>query len=157
VVRDADSYRLALPGGSTNDVVTYRTLLTRARETVASAPTAAAADFAAAASMLRGGLLPAEGPAEWAELIRDRCRTDAAATGLHLAECAVLAGDPATAAVICTETVGVDRYLDPAWRLLISAQQQRGDDAGAEQARRRYDEVLKELGIHADGVDAAAR
>jgi DNA-binding SARP family transcriptional activator len=157
VVRDADSYRLALPGGSTNDVVTYRTLLTRARETVASAPTAAAADFAAAASMLRGGLLPEEGPAEWAELIRDRCRTDAAATGLHLAECAVLAGDPATAAVICTETVGVDRYLDPAWRLLISAQQQRGDDAGAEQARRRYDEVLKELGIHADGVDAAAR
>jgi DNA-binding SARP family transcriptional activator len=98
--------------------------------------------------MLRTGLLPEEGPAEWAEVIRERCRADAAATGLQLAERAVLDGDPATAAAICTETVSVDRYLDPAWRLLIAAQQQRGDDAGAAQARRRYGEVLVELGVH---------
>lgn len=164
VVRDGDSYRLALPGESTSDVVTYRLLLARARETVADTPTSAAADFTAAASMLRVGLLPEEGPAEWAEAIRERCRADAAATGLHLAECAVRAGDLATAAAICTETVNVDRYLDPAWRLLIATQQQRGDDAGAAQARRRYDEVLKELGVHtghrqptAEGVSATAR
>ena len=155
VVRDADSYRLALPGSSTCDVITYRNLLKRARETAASEPPTAAADFAAAASMLRVGLLPEEGPAEWAEAIRERCRADAAATGLHLAERAVLAGDPAAAAAICTETVTVDRYLDPAWRLLISAQEQGGDDAGAAQARRRYDEVLKELGVHAAGANRA--
>jgi DNA-binding SARP family transcriptional activator len=113
--------------------------------------------------MLRVGLLPEEGPAEWAEAIRERCRADAAATGLHLAERAILAGDLAAAAAICTETVTVDRYLDPAWRLLITAQEQGGDDAGAAQARRRYDEVLKELGVQAgsvnrtDGVIATVR
>jgi DNA-binding SARP family transcriptional activator len=163
VVRDADSYRLALPGTSTCDVITYRNLLTRAREMATTEPPAAAADFAVAASMLRVGLLPEEGPTEWAEAIRERCRADAAATGLHLAERAVLAGDPAAAAAICTETVTVDRYLDPAWRLLITAQEQGGDDAGAAQARRRYDEVLKELGVQAgsvnrtDGVIATVR
>ena len=163
VVRDADSYRLALPGTSTCDVITYRNLLTRARETATTEAPAAAADFAVAASMLRVGLLPEEGPAEWAEAIRERCRADAAATGLHLAERAILAGDPAAAAAICTETVTVDRYLDPAWRLLITAQEQGGDDAGAAQARRRYDEVLKELGVQAgsvnrtDGVIATVR
>jgi DNA-binding SARP family transcriptional activator len=149
VVRDADSYRLALPGASTCDVITYRRLLMRAREIAASEPTVAAADFAAAAAILRAGLLPEEGPAEWADAIRERCRADAAATGLQLAERAALAGDPAAAAAICTETVTVDRYLDPAWRLLIAAKAQGGDDAGAAQARRRYDEVLKELGVHA--------
>lgn len=153
VVRDADSYRLALPGASTCDVITYRSLLARARETAASEPSAAAADFATAASMLRVGLLPEEGPVEWAEAIRERCRADAAGTGLQLAERAVLAGDPAAAAAICTETVTVDRYLDPAWRLLIAAQEQGGEYAGAAQARRRYDDVLKELGVHTDSVN----
>ncbi len=153
VVRDADSYRLALPGASTCDVITYQRLLARARETAASEPPVAAADFATAASMLRVGLLPEEGPAEWAEAIRERCRADAAATGLQLAERAVLAGDPAAAAAICTETVTVDRYLDPAWRLLIAAQEQGGEYAGAAQARRRYDDVLKELGVHDDSVN----
>jgi DNA-binding SARP family transcriptional activator len=163
IVRDADSYRLALPGASTCDVVTYRRLLSHARETVATEPATAAADFTTAASMLRNGLLPEEGPAEWAEVIRERCRADAAATGLQLAERAVLEGDPATAAAICTETVSVDRYLDPAWRLLIAVQQQRGDDAGAAQARRRYGEVLLELGVHdsgathSEGIIATAR
>jgi DNA-binding SARP family transcriptional activator len=163
VVRDADSYRLALPGASTCDVITYQSLLARARETATSEPPAAAADFATAVSMLRVGLLPEEGPAEWAEAIRERCRVDAAGTGLQLAERAVLAGDPAAAAAICTETVTVDRYLDPAWRLLIAAQEQGGEYAGAAQARRRYGDVLKELGVHAetvnraDGVIATAR
>ncbi len=153
VVRDADSYRLALPGASTCDVITYQSLLACARETAASEPPAAAADFATAVSMLRVGLLPEEGPAEWAEAIRERCRADAAATGLQLAERAVLAGDPAAAAAICTETVTVDRYLDPAWRLLIAAQEQGGEYAGAAQTRRRYGDVLKELGVHADSVN----
>jgi hypothetical protein len=42
-------------------------------------------------------------------------------------------------------------------------QQQRGDDAGAAQARRRYGEVLLELGVHdsgathSEGIIATAR
>jgi two-component SAPR family response regulator len=152
VVRDADSYRLALPGASTCDVVTYRGLLARAREMVAAAPSTAAADFAGAVAMLRTGLLPEEGPADWAEVIRERCRADAAATGLQLAERAILERDPAAAAAICTEAVSVDRYLDQAWRLLIAAQQQLGDEAGAAHARRRYGEVLLELGVRETGV-----
>ena len=65
----------------------------------------------------------------------------------------MLADDPTAAAAICTETLGVDRFLDPAWRLLIAAQQQQGDEAGAAQARRRYDEVLEELGVRAGAAD----
>jgi DNA-binding SARP family transcriptional activator len=150
VVRDGDSYRLALPGSSTCDVATYRNLLTRALELSTTDLAAAAGDFATAASMLRAGLLPEEGPAEWAEALRERCRADASALGLQLAERALGAGDPACAAVICTDIVGVDRYVDPAWRLLILAKERSGDDAAARLTRRRYGEVLEELGVHGE-------
>jgi DNA-binding SARP family transcriptional activator len=148
VVRDGDSYRLALPGASICDVVTYRNLLARALDRSGTDAPAAAADFTAAASMLRAGLLPEEGPTEWAEALRERCRADASAAGVQIAERALMAGDPAAAAAICTETVDVDRYLDPAWRLLIVAKEQSGDDAAAALTRRRYNEVLDELGVH---------
>jgi DNA-binding SARP family transcriptional activator len=147
VVRDGDAYRLALPGTSTCDVVTYRRLLAHAAQIAEIEPTAAAAEFAGAASMLRTGLLPEEGPTEWAEAIRERCRLEAAGAGLQIAERARAAGDPSSAALVCADTVVIDRYLDPAWRLLIAVQDQSGDGAAAELTRRRYDEVLDELGV----------
>jgi DNA-binding SARP family transcriptional activator len=155
VVRDGDSYRLALSGASTCDVVTYRLLLARAVELVETRPAEAASEFGAASARLRTGLLPEEGPSEWAETIRDRCRAEGASAGLHIAERALDAGDPTSSAAVCIETVGIDRYLDPAWRLLIRAKEQSGDGAAAELTRRRYEEVLGELGINAvDGIDA---
>jgi DNA-binding SARP family transcriptional activator len=157
VVRDGDSYRLALPGASTCDVVTYRLLLARAVELVESRPAEAASQFGAAAARMRTGLLPEEGPSEWAETIRERCRAEAASAGLHIAERALESGDLTSAATICIETVGIDRYLDPAWRLLIRAKEQSGDGAAAELTRRRYGEVLGELGVAAvDSTDARA-
>ncbi len=149
VVRDGDSYRLALPGASTCDVVTYRTVLAHALEVCSTDPPAAAADFAAAAALFRTGLLPEEGPTDWAETIRERCRADALAAGLQLAERALGGGDPTAAAIICADAVAIDRYLDPAWRLLIIAKEQSGDGAAAELTRRRYEEVLDELGVRA--------
>ncbi len=163
VVRDGNSYRIALPGNSTCDVATYRNLLTRALELSTTDIAAATSDFATAASMLRGGLLPEEGPTDWAETLRERCRTDASALGLQLAERALASGDSVSAAAICTDIVGVDRYLDPAWRLLIVAKERSGDDAAARLARRRYTEVLEELGVPGettkppDRATAAAR
>ncbi|MGA7987695.1 MAG: AAA family ATPase [Candidatus Dormiibacterota bacterium] len=152
VVRDGDAYRLALPGRSTCDVVTYRRMLAHATQVAEIDPPAAAAEFARVASMLRAGLLPEEGPTEWAEAIRERCRLEGAAAGLQIAERARTAGDPAAAALVCADTVVIDRYLDPAWRLLIAVQDQSGDGAAAELTRRRYDEVLDELGVVRRGV-----
>ena len=157
VVRDGDSYRLALPGSSRCDVATYRALLTSALEISTTDLAAAAGAFTIAASMLRDGLLPEEGPTDWAEALRERCRSDASATGMQLAERALSAGDPASAAAICTEIVGVDRYLDPAWRLLILAKERSGDDAAARLTRRRYGEVLEELGVPAGTAEASDR
>jgi DNA-binding SARP family transcriptional activator len=154
VVRDGDAYRLALPGNSTCDVVTYRRMLANAVQSAELEPPAAAAEFSRAASMLRTGLLPEEGPTEWAEAIRERCRTEGAAAGLQIAERARSAGDPSSAALVCSDTVVIDRYLDPAWRLLIAVQDQSGDGAAAELTRRRYEEVLDELGVVRRGVAA---
>ncbi len=152
VVRDGDAYRLALPGMSTCDVVTYRRMLAHAVQIAGVEPAAAAAEFAGAAAMLRTGLLPEEGPTEWAEAIRERCRIEGAAAGLQVAERARSAGDPSSAALVCADTVVIDRYLDPAWRLLIAVQDQSGDGAAAELTRRRYEEVLDELGVVRRGV-----
>ena len=154
VVRDGDAYRLALPGTSTCDVVTYRRMLAHAMQITEVDPPGAAAEFAGAASMLRAGLLPEEGPTEWAEAIRERCRVEAASAGLQIAERARSAGDPSSAALVCADTVMIDRYLDPAWRLLIALQDQSGDGAAAELTRRRYEEVLDELGVVRRGIAA---
>jgi DNA-binding SARP family transcriptional activator len=154
VVRDGDAYRLALPGNSTCDVVTYRQMLAHAMQIAEIEPAAAAAEFAGAASMLRSGLLPEEGPTEWAEAIRERCRIEGAGAGLQIAERARFAGDPSSAALVCADTVVIDRYLDPAWRLLIAVQDQSGDGAAAELTRRRYEEVLDELGVVRRGAAA---
>ena len=156
VVRDGDSYRLALPGASTCDVITYRRLLADSLLLAENDPPAAAAGFAAAASLLRTGLLPEEGPAEWAEAIRERCRVDATAAGLQIAERARSAGDAPSAARVCADTVDIDRYLDPAWRLLIAVHEQGGDNAAAQLTRRRYQEVLDELGVVHAARDGAA-
>jgi len=156
VVRDGDSYRLALPGTSTCDVITYRHLLADAMRTAGADPATAASGFASAASLLRTGLLPEEGPVEWAEAIRERCRADATAAGLQIAERMRAAGDAQSAALVCADTVGIDRYLDPAWRLLIAVHEQHGDNAAAQLTRRRYQEVLDELGVaHSSREDAA--
>jgi DNA-binding SARP family transcriptional activator len=157
VVRDGDSYRLALPGSSTCDVAMYRRLLTRALDMSTTDVATAAAGFATAASMLRDGLLPEEGPSDWAETLRERCRAEASATGMQLAERALAAGDPVSASMIATETIGVDRYLDPAWRLLILAKEQSGDDAAARLTRRRYDDILAELGVRGETVERPDR
>ena len=159
VVRDGDSYRLALPGASTCDVITYRRLLADAMQLAESDSQAAATGFAAAASLLRTGLLPEEGPAEWAEAIRERCRVEATGVGLHIAERARSAGDASAAALVCADTVEIDRYLDPAWRLLIAVHEQHGDNAAAQLTRLRYQEILAELGVATpahDGVASAA-
>ena len=157
VVRDGDSYRLALPGNSTCDVVTYRSLLTRAMELSTTRSGGGGRRLRHCRLDAACWASPEEGPTEWAEAMRERCRADVSAVGLQLAERALSAGDPACAAAICTDVVGVDRYVDPAWRLLILAKERSGDDAAARLTRRRYSEILEELGVHGENAERPDR
>ncbi|WP_433679900.1 BTAD domain-containing putative transcriptional regulator [Nocardia sp. CA-119907] len=149
LMRRGETYSLVLQGRSAADVVAFETSLETARcalqvgdeDRAHSALTTALAEY-------RGELLPADGAAEWVVAERDRLRTQASLAGVTLAEFELGRGRAAAAIDALRRSLGIDPYLDRAWRLLISAYQRADDLAAAERARRDYAKMLAELGVH---------
>ena len=56
-------------------------------------------------------------------------------------------GDTSAALAAAERSVAVDRYGDEGWRLLIQAHERDGDLGAASRARKRYAEMLVELGV----------
>src|SRR5690625_4514704 len=151
VVRDGESYMLALGPGSRCDVTEVDDAL------AAAARAARRRDVAGQRSALQtalaaytGELLPEEGPADWLVPTRERYRTRVAEAAALLAELLLAAGDHAEAVRAAQRSVEIDEYRDDAWRTLIAALQTAGEPAAAARAARSYSRVLDELGVGED-------
>lgn len=151
VVRDGESYMLALGPGSTSDVVEVdEALAAAARAARRRDVTGQRAALAAALGAYTGDVLPEEGPADWLVPTRERYRTRVAEAAALLAELALAAGDHAEAVWAAQRSVDIDEYRDDAWRTLVAALRAAGEPAAAERAARSYSQVLRELGLADD-------
>jgi DNA-binding SARP family transcriptional activator len=156
VRREGAAYVLALPDVSCADVAVFAAARDEAREAARAGVgerVLAAGNRALAA--YRGALLPEEGPAEWAVVLRRRLAADAAEVALLVGDAAVALGSFDVAAAACARGLDIDRYHDGLWRALLDAQERSGDLAAASRTQRRYVEVLRELGLDVDPGDMA--
>lgn len=148
LVRDGDTYRLAIPEGSDADLVAFASYVVAGRAAQVVGDRAAAINaFSQALLRYAGDVLPEDGPAEWVVGARDQVRVDAADVAARLAGLTLEAGDPEAAYVAAERGLRVDRYRDDLWRRLVDAHRARGDQAAAARAERDYAQILEELGV----------
>ncbi len=155
LVRDGERYQLAMPPGSSSDLLEFDRAIAEA-ETARIAGDSAAAVRALdrALSQSTGDVLPEDGPAEWVIGVREHYRVRVAEAAATLAELHLSRHDPPSAATAALRSLDVDPCRDASWRLLLSAYAASGDLAAAEQARRSYAEVLTSLGVASSSAAA---
>lgn len=148
LVREGDTYRLALPEGSDADLVAFANHVVAGRAAQAGGDRASAVEaFSHAMLRYAGDVLPEDGPAEWVVGAREQVRVDAADVAARLAGLALQDGDPDAAYIAAERGLRVDRYRDDLWRRLVDAHRARGDQAAAARAERDYALILEELGV----------
>jgi DNA-binding SARP family transcriptional activator len=157
LVREGQTYRLALPEPSDADVVAFTRALVEARAATATGEARAAERALERALDAYGGdLLPEDGPAEWVVGEREHFRAEAAEAAATLAALQLARDAGMSAAVTCKRGLAIDPYRDPFWRLLVDAYEHAGEYAAAEKARRGYSAMLAELGLADDRPRAAS-
>jgi serine/threonine-protein kinase PknK len=145
LVRDGEAYRLAVPATAV-DLGRLR----RAMEAAESAERQGRDQRPVLEEVLdlyRGELLPEEGPAEWVVEARRELTEQVLACACRLATLELDAGDPSAATRAARCGLAVDRFHDPLWRLLITAQERAGQPGAAARSRREYGAILAELGV----------
>jgi DNA-binding SARP family transcriptional activator len=155
VVRDGDAYRLDVAPDDV-DLGRFDRAMAAGRAARSRGEVSAQA-FAAAIELYAGDLLPEEGPAEWVSDRRDQYRAKALEAAEGLASEALLTGDLATCVRACHFGLGLDRYQDALWRLLIAARERAGEAGAASRDRREYALVLDSLGVADDASLGLAR
>jgi len=155
VRREGDAYRLSLPPGGEIDLHRFEHEISLGRAARERGDhERARASFAAALDRYGGELLPEEGPAEWVVERREACRLAAVEAAQTLAELHFGAGDAEAAAAACLRGLGIERYHDPLWRLLIKARQAAGNQGAARRAEQGYREMLAELDLDSGSLSA---
>ena len=150
LVRAGDAYQLALPQGADVDIESFETELAAARRARADGDDTAAREALERCRDAYGGdLLPEDGPSEWVVKHRERFRMDATDAAQALATIQMASQEFEATAVTCEWGLRIDPYRDGLWRMLIRAHGAGGQLAAAEQARRSYRQVMRELGLPA--------
>ncbi len=151
LVRDGESYLLALDEDSVSDLHCFDVALAAARKArIDGAEDAVAAALRRAIDLYVGDVLPEDGPAEWVTTIRETYRIRVAEAAATLAEVELRRGDPVAAVAAARRSVDIERWSDTPWRTLIRAHREAGDLAAAERSRRAYKAVLTGLGLPAE-------
>jgi DNA-binding SARP family transcriptional activator len=150
VARQGSAYVLALPPGSTADVVAFAEAREQCRAAARQGEVHAVVEAGERALATYGGdLLPEEGPAEWVVPPRRHLAQDAAGVAVLVAESALVAERYDVAVGACQRGLDIDRYSDALWRLLALAHERAGDVAAAAAAREGYQAILDDLGVEA--------
>ena len=146
IVRDGDTYRLALPADADVDLHAFDQALERSRRSrLAGNDQAAVEAFEQAARIGRQELLPEDGSAEWVVARRAGIRAATVDASRALASRLLSSGRHDVAAQVAVAGLVADRYDDGLWRALIEAREKAGDKAGARRAQSDYLNMVKEL------------
>jgi DNA-binding SARP family transcriptional activator len=146
IVRDGNTYRLALPSEADVDVQAFDGALELSRRArVAGDDRAALEAFERAVRIGRKELLPEDGSAEWVVERRTGLRAAIADASRALAARLLSATQPDNAARVASAGLEADRYDDGLWRLLIEARERAGDAAATRRAQSDYRNMLQEL------------
>ncbi|WP_306204719.1 AfsR/SARP family transcriptional regulator [Actinoplanes sp. RD1] len=150
IVRNGETYRLAVGAPENSDVTAFTEAFRAGRRAAADGRTATATALLRTALQHHDGdLLPEDGPATWAVAERDRYRAQATTAAGLLAGLELDRGHPDAAATAARRALDLDDHNDAGWRLLIAAQQRAGDHAAAARSRLRYERVLHALDVPA--------
>ena len=157
IAREGDDYRLVPAAGAEIDVVEFSALLEQGRRLQATGEVDdAIAALTQALALHAGDLLPEDGPDDWVVRDRESFRAGAVEAARVLAELLLAEGDPIGATRACERGLDIDRHRDDLWRALQRAHAAAGNYAAAEGTRRRYEQVLAELGIGPEQVSGHA-
>lgn len=155
VIRDGETYMLALRPGSRCDLVTFdRELAAAGHASRAGDAAVQRAALSAAVALYTGDIFPEEGPADWLVTTRERYRARAADAAARLAGLELAAADHSGAITAARRAIELDEYRDDAWQHLIEALRGAGEPAAAQRAVRAYAVVLDELGVSPGDVSA---
>jgi DNA-binding SARP family transcriptional activator len=150
VGRKGESYGLEVDPGA-NDVARFEFNLTKGRfARLNEQNNEAVADLQAAVALYRGDLLEEAGAAEWVLGPRERYRLMASEASQLLGACLLDLGEPAEAAAVAAWGLGIDRYCDGLWKLLIAAHDRGSNQAASARTRDDYRRVLAALGVGQD-------
>ena len=152
VLREGEGYSLSVAPDTQIDVAEFTRALSQGQ--VASALGDGPGAIKALSTALQhygGDLLTEDGPAEWLLADRERLRSEAVEGARALAELLLQEGDCGAAVVACERGLAIDRHRDALWRVLLQAHELAGNHAAAADARRRYAQVLADLGVELAG------
>jgi DNA-binding SARP family transcriptional activator len=145
IVRHGSAYVLALPPGSTVDVVDFAVAVRRWRAgRHVNDPTRVRALGCDVLDRYRGELLVEEGAAEWVLTRRESIRGEAAGVAVALATFELAQGDVAAAIEVCERALAIDELDHRLWTLLAEARHRAGDPAAAVRTRRAYRSLVAE-------------
>jgi DNA-binding SARP family transcriptional activator/Mrp family chromosome partitioning ATPase len=145
VLRHGSAYVLALPPGSTVDVVDFASAVRRWRAgRHAGDPARVRALAGDVLDRYRGELLVEEGAAEWVLTRRESIRGEAAGVAVALATFELAQGDVAAAIEVCERTLAIDELDHRLWTLLAEARHRAGDPAAAVRATKAYRSLVAE-------------
>ena len=148
LVRSGDAYGLTLPPGSSADTTNFTEAVDRWQQLRRAGSFAAEVDaMRAALGAYSGDLLPEEGPAEWAVQAREQFRGMAARVARELATAELTRGNVLEAIRSAEHCIALDPHDDEAWQVLLQAYARSSTPARALHARRRYAEMLAQLGV----------
>jgi LuxR family transcriptional regulator, maltose regulon positive regulatory protein len=109
--------------------------------------TGAVEDYRAALAIWRGDCLADADGEDWAQSHCAQLAGRGAEAGVALAALLLALGEPAGASEAAHATLGIDRWSEPAHRLIVSSHLARGDRPAAQRALRQCLAMLDDLGV----------
>ncbi|WP_156757443.1 BTAD domain-containing putative transcriptional regulator [Actinokineospora pegani] len=145
ILRHGSTYLLALPQGSSVDVVDFAEAVRDWRESRRTRDLPAMVERGhRVLDLYRGELLSEEGATEWVLAKRESLRGEAAGVAVALAGWEMQRGDLTAAIEVCERALRIDELDHRLWSLLAEARSRAGNVAAARRGQQAYRTLLAE-------------